>query len=149
MDVYDDLSSILDHKGHRVLSCAPETMVLEAIRSMAEHDVGALTVMQGDYLVGVVSERDYTRKVVLKERSSRTTAVREIMSTAVITAPPSCNVEEAMRLMSNHHVRHLPVVRDRRVIGMISMGDLVERIISTQRAMLTQLEGYIIGRYPG
>src|SRR5580692_8943487 len=108
MDVYDDLSSILDHKGHDVISCGPNTMVFDAIRSMAEHDVGALTVMDGNELVGVVSERDYTRKVILKERSSRTTAVREIMSTAVVTAPPSCNVEEAMRLMTIHHVRHLP-----------------------------------------
>ncbi len=148
MDVYDDLSSILDHKGHHVVSCGPNTTVLDAIRAMADHDVGALTVMDGDDLVGVVSERDYTRKVILKERSSRTTAVREIMST-VVTAQPSCNVEEAMRLMTDHHVRHLPVISDGHIVGMISMGDLVERIISTQRAILAQLEGYIIGRYPG
>lgn len=145
----DDVSSVLDHKGSEVWFIGPDVTVFDAIRWMSDKNVGALLVMDAGNLLGIMSERDYTRKVILKERASRQTLVREIMSTAVVTIPPACRIEEAMRLMTRHHVRHLPVMADDRVVGVISMGDLVERVIYTQQCALEQLEGYIVGRYPG
>ena len=150
MELFDDIDSILDHKGHAVWFVGPEATVFDAIRWMSEKNVGALLVIDGGDLLGIISERDYTRKVILENRSSKQTAVREIMTTDVQTIPNDATVEEAMRVMTKHHVRHLPVVdHDGHVTGVISMGDLVERTIATQRLVLEQLEGYIVGRYPG
>jgi CBS domain-containing protein len=147
--LFDDVESVLDHKGRHVWFIGPEATVFDAIRWMAEKDVGALMVMDEGELLGIISERDYTRKVILKDRSSKDTLVREIMTTDVVTVSPESTVEEAMRLMTRNRLRHLPVVRHGYLLGVVSIGDLVERTISSQRAALEQLEGYIIGRYPG
>jgi CBS domain-containing protein len=150
MELFDDVDSILDRKGHQVWFIGPEATVFDAIRWMSEKNVGALLVIESGDLLGIISERDYTRKVILKDRSSKHTLVREIMTSDVMTITPRATVEEAMRMMTKHRVRHLPVVdRDGSVTGIVSIGDLVERMIATQRLVLEQLEGYIIGRYPG
>ena len=124
-------------------SITPEAAVLEAIRAMAEHRVGALMVMSGETLVGIVSERDYARKVILLGRASHDTPVRTIMSSPVITVTPEDTVNHCMQLMTDHHVRHLPAIEGGRVIGMVSIGDLVKTVIAEQRAQIEQLENYI------
>ena len=150
MELFDDVESILDHKGHHVWFIGPEATVFDAIRWMSEKNVGALLVIESGDLLGIISERDYTRKVILKDRSSKHTAVREIMTKDVMTISSDATVEEAMRVMTRNRVRHLPVVdREGHVTGVVSIGDLVERTIATQRLVLEQLEGYIVGRYPG
>jgi CBS domain-containing protein len=135
---------VLAGKSAAIHAVAPETAVLEAIRAMAEHRVGALLVMQGTELVGVVSERDYARKVILLGRSSSDTPVRTIMSSPVITVSPDDSVSHCMQLMTDRHVRHLPAVEGGRVIGMVSIGDLVKAVIAEQRAQIEQLENYIL-----
>ena len=140
------VSLILSNKKGPVWSVPPDTTVFEAIKMMAERDVGALLVMEGDRLVGVISERDYTRKVALKGKSSRETKVAEILSSHVISVTPSHSIDECMRLMTSHRVRHLPVVDSGKVTGMISIGDLVNWTISAQDATIEQLESYILGR---
>jgi len=134
---------LLDRKGRSVYSIAPEAPVLEAIRAMAEHHVGALLVMRGAELLGIVSERDYARKVILKGRSSSATPVTEIMSSPVTTVDPATSVEEAMCIMTDRRIRHLPVTEDRRVTGVISIGDLVKAVIEDQQQTIEQLESYI------
>ena len=134
---------LLDRKGRSVYSIPPEAPVLEAIRAMAEHHVGALLVMRGAELVGIVSERDYARKVILKGRSSSATPVADIMSSPVTTVAPATSVEEAMRIMTDRRIRHLPVTEDRRVAGVISIGDLVKAVIEDQQQTIEQLESYI------
>jgi CBS domain-containing protein len=135
---------VLAGKSAAVYAVAPEAAVLEAIRAMAEHRVGALLVMQGTELVGVVSERDYARKVILLGRSSGDTPVRTIMSSPVITVSPDDSVSHCMQLMTDRHVRHLPAVEGGRVIGMVSIGDLVKAVIAEQRTQIEQLENYIL-----
>jgi CBS domain-containing protein len=135
---------VLAGKSASIYAVEPEVAVLEAIRAMAEHRVGALLVMQGTELVGVVSERDYARKVILLGRSSSDTPVRTIMSSPVITVSPDDSVSHCMQLMTDRHVRHLPAVEGGRVIGMVSIGDLVKAVISEQRAQIEQLENYIL-----
>jgi CBS domain-containing protein len=131
-------------KGRTALySVGPEVAVLEAIRSMAEHGVGALLVMQDEKLVGIVSERDYARKVILLGRSSADTPVRTIMSSPVLTVSPDDSVSHCMQLMTDRHVRHLPAVEGGHVLGMVSIGDLVKAVIAEQRAQIEQLESYI------
>ena len=149
MDLFDDVESILDRKGHQVWCIGPDATVFDAIQGMAEKNVGALLVLDSGDLVGIISERDYTRKVILKDRSSKDTRVREIMTKDVIVIPPEMTVEDAMRVMTRNRVRHLPVMIDGRVIGVVSIGDLVERTIATQKIVVEQLESYIVGRYPG
>ena len=139
------LSQLLDLKGHTVHSVAPDDVVLDAIRVMAERHVGALLVMEGTRLTGIVSERDYARKVVLKGRSSTTTPVRDIMSSEVVTIAPDGTVEDAMRLMTEHRIRHLPVVRGSTVVGVVSIGDLVKSVIEEQRHTIEDLRSYIHG----
>jgi CBS domain-containing protein len=134
---------LLDRKGRAVFSVAPGAAVLEAIRMMAERHVGALLVMQGETLSGIVSERDYARKVILMGRSSADTPVRDIMSAPVITVQPETPVEECMQLMTERRVRHLPVIDGGRVVGMVSIGDLVKAVIAEQRQQIEQLESYI------
>jgi CBS domain-containing protein len=139
------LSQLLDAKGHEVHSVAAGASVLEAIRQMAERHIGALLVIDDGELAGVVSERDYARKVVLLGRASNTTAVREIMSAPVITVSPGQTVDAAMRLMTTHRIRHLPVVREGRVLGVVSIGDLVKSVIEEQRHTIEDLKSYIQG----
>jgi CBS domain-containing protein len=134
---------LLDHKGRQDLSIAPGAAVLDAIRMMAERHVGALLVMEGETLRGIVSERDYARKVILMGRSSAETPVRDIMTAAVITVQPETAVEKCMQLMTERRVRHLPVIEGHRVVGMVSIGDLVKAVIAEQQQHIEQLESYI------
>ncbi len=139
------LSQLLDAKGSNVYSVSPDASVLDAIRLMAERHIGALLVMEGPRLTGIVSERDYARKVVLKGRSSTSTQVREIMSAPVFTAEPGQTVDDAMRTMTERRIRHLPVVRDGAVVGVVSIGDLVKSVIEDQRNTIEDLKNYIQG----
>jgi CBS domain-containing protein len=139
------VKELLDAKGHQVWSIAPDASVFEAIQLMAEKEVGALLVMETDKLVGIISERDYARKVILKGRSSQETPIQEIMTTRVMYAHPDQQIEECMALMTEKRIRHLPVLEGERVLGMISIGDLVKTIIAEQQFMIEQLEHYISG----
>jgi CBS domain-containing protein len=134
---------LLDRKDRAVFSVGPEAPVLEAIRAMAEHHVGALLVMTGEVLAGIVSERDYARKVILRGRSSSDTPVRDIMTSPVLTVSPETSVEQCMQLVTDKRVRHLPVLEAGRVIGMVSIGDLVKAVIAEQQHQIEQLESYI------
>jgi len=149
MIITDTISAILNQKGAQVWSIPPEMMVFDAIQLMADKNVGALLVMSDDKLLGVISERDYTRKVALKGKSSRQTPVKEILSSSVITASPAHTIEDCMRLMTENRVRHLPILDNEKVAGIVSIGDLVNWIISAQSVAIDQLENYISGRYPG
>jgi len=134
---------LLDRKNRAIFSIGPDEPVLEAIRLMAEHHIGALLVMKGDELVGIVSERDYARKVILKGRSSADTPVSQIMSSPVVTVSMGNSVQECMQLMTGRRIRHLPVVEGRKVVGMISIGDLVKAVMEEQQQTIEQLESYI------
>ena len=139
------LNQLLDSKGRQVWSIEPNDSVLDAIRLMAEKGVGALLVMQEDRLTGILSERDYARKVILEGKSSQHTPVSEIMTTNVLYASPEQSIDECMALMSAKHIRHLPIVDEARVEGMISLGDLVKTIIDEQKRTIEHLERYISG----
>jgi len=134
---------LLDGKGRALFSIEPEDPVLEAVRMMAERHVGALLVMRGIELAGILSERDYARKVVLLGRSSAETPVWQIMTSPVITVSPDNSIQDCMRLMTERRIRHLPVVDGGRVVGMISIGDLVKAVIEEQQQTIEQLETYI------
>ena len=149
MEVTGTINEILKHKGAMAWSISAEATVFEALQLMAEKNVGSLLAMAGDKLVGVVSERDYTRKVAIKGRSSRDTKVREILSTPIISATPAHTVEDCMRLMTSNRVRHLPILDGEKVVGVVSIGDLVNWMISAQSEAISQLENYISGQYPG
>ena len=136
---------LLATKGNAVYAVAPDATVYDALQQMADKNVGALAVIRGDELVGIVSERDYARKVVLKDRSSRETPVSEIMTPGVITVGPDASVDDCMRLCTDNRLRHLPVLDGGRVVGMVSIGDLVKATISEQRETINQLESYIVG----
>lgn len=136
---------VLDKKGRHIISVAPDNSVLEAIKLMAEKGIGSLVVMKDDKLLGIMSERDYARKVIIKGRSSESTEVAEIMTPDVLTTSSSKTVNECMNVMTEKKIRHLPVVEDGKVIGMISIGDLVDAIISDQQEAIEQLEQYISG----
>ncbi len=136
---------LLDRKGRHIISVNPEDSVLDAIRLMAEKSIGSLVVMKDQELLGIMSERDYARKVIIKGKSSESTAVSEIMTVNVFTTSSSATVNECMSLMTEKKIRHLPVVEDNTVIGMISIGDLVEAIIADQQEEIEQLEHYISG----
>jgi CBS domain-containing protein len=139
------ISEILEHKGTAVWTVAPDATVFEAIQIMSDKNVGALLVTEHEKLVGVVSERDYTRKVALKGRSSRESKVREIIPDRIVSVTPQNTVEECMRLMTERRVRHLPVLDGDKIAGVISIGDLVNWIISAQSTTIRQLETYISG----
>jgi CBS domain-containing protein len=136
---------LLEGKSDAIHSIGPDKPVLDAIRLMADKYVGALLVMRGDELIGIVSERDYARKVILKGRSSADTPVSEIMTAPVISVTPGDSAHRCMRLMTERRIRHLPVVDDSRVVGMLSIGDLVKAVIDEQAAELEQLQRYIVG----
>lgn len=138
------VEQILDGKGSDVWSITPDTSVLEAIKLMAEKEVGALLVMTGEKPVGIVSERDYARKVILKGRSQET-SIQDIMTTHVVYVSPDQSIEECMALMTAKHIRHLPVMDGERLCGMLSIGDLVKAVIAEQKLVIKELERYISG----
>jgi CBS domain-containing protein len=140
------LAQILDSKpDHTVYTITPSASVFDAVKLMAEKSIGALVVVEGEKIVGIITERDYARKVVLMSRSSKDAAVRDIMTTSVMYVLPSQTSEECMALMTEHRLRHLPVIDKGRLIGLISIGDLVKDIISEQKLIIQQLEHYISG----
>ncbi len=139
-------AEVLQRKGRQVFSTSPQNTVLDALRLMAEKNVGALVVLEGDALAGIFSERDYARKVALQGKSSHDTLVGEIMTLEPIAIRGETEIEECMRLMTNHQVRHLPVLEGNTLVGVISIGDVVKMIIETQRDFIADLERYIVGR---
>lgn len=145
MTTHSSIGEILNLKGNNVWTVPPDTTVYNALVVMADKNIGALCVTDGHRLLGILSERDYTRKIVLKGKSSRTTPVREIISDRVISVTPDSTIEECLHLMTDNRVRHLPVLEDGKLTGIVSIGDLVNHIISTQRSTIEQLQTYISG----
>ena len=148
MKLQDSIDRILRQKGSEVYSISPDATVFEALETLEERNVGALLVMAGDNLVGLLSERDYVRKVKLRGHSSTDLKVSEIMSTPVVTVTPTATVDDCMRCMTNKRCRHLPVVDEGKVVGVLSIGDLVNWIMTVQDVTIHQLEDYICGKYP-
>ena len=146
MQIYDTVRDILKRKGQEVWSITPEVSVYRAIEMMAEKHVGALLVISDEKLAGIISERDYARKVILKGKSSKETPVREIMTSPVIFVEPGHSVDECMRIVTEKRIRHLPVVENERVIGVVSIGDLVNWIMSAQEHTIQQLQNYVSGK---
>lgn len=140
------LQQVLDSKKHKeVISLAPHRPVFDALVVLAEYKIGALVVLEGEKLVGIFSERDYAREVILKGKSSKTTQISDVMTAKVLTGKPNDTVEQAMSIMSEKHIRHLPIVDNDKVVGMLSMGDLVKETITYQQNLIKQLESYING----
>ena len=140
------IGTILHHKGATVWTISPQATVFEAIQLLERKNIGALPVVEGDKLLGIFSERDYARKVALEGKNSHNTKVRDILTANVATITPHEAVEDAMRIMTDKHIRHLPVMEDGRMIGFISIGDMVNWIISAQTAAINQMESYLAGR---
>jgi CBS domain-containing protein len=138
-----NVQQLLENKPYRLLSISPTASVLDALRQMAEKDVGALVVLDGEKLAGIFSERDYARKIILFGKSSHDTAVSEIMTASVVCVRPAQSADECMALMTGRRVRHLPVLSEDKVIGVISIGDVVKEMIDDQRRTIEQLEQYI------
>ncbi len=149
MDVSGNISAILNQKERELFSVPSNASVFDAVSMLAEKNIGALLVMDGERLVGMLSERDYTRKVMLRGKRSRETTVAEIMSTDLKVVSPREAVQDCLRLMTDKRIRHLPVLDGDKVIGIISIGDLVKWVISCQSAAIDHLESYIHGGYSG
>ncbi len=147
MDVSGTIDAILSRKGSELHTVSPDATVLQAVELMAQKNVGALLVVQDGNLVGLISERDYTRKIVLHGKRSRETPVREIMSTDLTVIQPNESVENCLRMMTEKRIRHLPVVAEDRLRGVISIGDLVKYVMASQSATIAHLESYISGGY--
>jgi CBS domain-containing protein len=148
MEVAGTVGGILARKGDRVYTIGPDRTVFDALQLMADKNIGALMVVQDEQLLGVVSERDYSRKVILHGRSSKETPVREIMTPEPLVTSPDEKISVCMELMTEHRTRHLPVLEDGRLVGVVSIGDLVNWMISAQAAAIDNLERYITGDYP-
>jgi signal-transduction protein with cAMP-binding, CBS, and nucleotidyltransferase domain len=146
--IAETIAWILKNKADRIWSVSPDATVYDAIAMMAEKAVGALLVMQEGTLVGIISERDYARKVILQGRSSKDTLVQEIMTRSVITVTPEQSVDESMRIVTQHRIRHLPVLEHDKLVGIVSIGDLVKAIISDQAQTINHLHTYITQKYP-
>lgn len=149
MEIIGTVYDILHNKSGEILTTGLDDSVYEAIRLMGERNIGALVAVEGNEVVGILSERDYSRKVVLQGRTSRDTKVGEIISRPAITVQSRDGIEKCMQLMTENRIRHLPVVDDGRLVGVISMGDLVNWVMHSQRQTIEQLQGYISGDYPG
>ena len=149
MEIHGTVRDILQSKGGEVWTTAPQHTVYEALRLIGEKNIGALVVVEGDEVIGVISERDYSRKVVLEGRTSRETMVGDILARPAITVQSVDGIEKCMQLMTSHRIRHLPVVDDGHLVGLISIGDLVSWVMHSQRHTILQLQGYITGDYPG
>lgn len=149
MEIQGTVRDILQNKGGQVWTTNPQSTVYEAICLMGEKNIGALVVLEDGEVIGVFSERDYSRKVALQGRTSRDTLVGEILSKPVITIRRRDSIEKCMQSMTQHRIRHLPVVDDNKLIGLISMGDLVRWAMESQNHTILQLQGYIAGDYPG
>lgn len=139
------IGQLLAHKGSDVWRVTPDTSVFDAMAMMADKGVGALLVMQGERVAGIVSERDYARKMILQERPPRATPVSQIMTTQVLVVSPERSVDECMALMTDKRIRHLPVMQDERVLGVISIGDIVKSLIAEQQYLIRELQSYIAG----
>jgi CBS domain-containing protein len=149
MKITDTIGVLLGCKPARsILSIDPEQSVYEALEMLAKYDIGALLVCSDDQLVGIFSERDYARKCALEGHSSRETKIKELMTSPVMSVTPKYTVDECMSLMTEHHFRHLPVVQNDKIVGVVSIGDLVKWVISGQQQTIEALEGYIAGAYP-
>lgn len=145
MEASKSVRQLLTDKGGEVYAIGPDATVFEALEKMATHDIGALIVTEGDRVVGIFSERDYARKVILRGKASRDTPVREIMTSHVIDVAPEQRMEDCMRLMTEHRIRHLPVMDDGRLVGVVSIGDVVKAVMAEQRFLIEQMESYIRG----
>lgn len=143
------ISALLHHKSTALWSIAPEATVFEAIKLMAEKNIGSLLVLSDDKLVGLFTERDYTRKIALHGKTSKATRVHEVLSPQVVSAAPNYTIEDCMKLMTENRVRHLPVLENGKVVGLVSIGDLVNWTISAQDAAIDQMQQYIAGGVPG
>jgi len=139
------VKQLLEGKRYKLIHAAPQDTVYEALQKMADHEIGALIVMEGDQLVGMFTERDYARKIILHGKSSKETLVREIMTSNVISVRPGQTVEDCMGLMTDKRIRHLPVMEGGKVIGIVSIGDVVKEMLSEQKFIIEQLEHYITG----
>lgn len=149
MEIHGTVRDILQNKGTEVWTASPNQTVYEAIRLMGEKNIGALIVVDDHEVIGVLSERDYSRKVVLQGRSSQNTLVGDILNRPAITVESKDTIEKCMELITSARIRHLPVVDNGKLIGLISIGDLVSWVMQSQRHTILQLQGYISGEYPG
>jgi len=149
MEIHGTVRDILQNKGGEVWTTGPQSTVFDALSLMGEKNIGALVTVEDGRVIGVLTERDYSRKIILVGRASRETLVREILSGPAITVQGGDSIEKCMQLMTFHRIRHLPVVDEGKLVGLVSMGDLVQWVMHSQRHTILQLQGYISGDYPG